>query len=126
MKRFALIAHDNLKSSLVDFVSKHTDFFEKVEIHSTGTTANRLLEKISSLKITAVNSGPLGGDLQIGSLIAEDKIDAMIFLWDPLAPQPHDVDIKALLRIAILKNIYVASNIQTAEAIISHAKEIGN
>ncbi len=117
MKNIALIAHDNMKDELVKFVSRNLDFFKKREIYATGTTAKKL-SLIDGLNLNAVASGPKGGDLQIGSLIVEDKINFLIFLWDPMSPHPHDVDVKALLRIAVLKNIYMACNINTAKAII--------
>jgi methylglyoxal synthase len=113
----ALIAHDNLKYPLAQFVADHREFFKDLKMYATGTTA-KLLQDKTGLNIHAVASGPLGGDLQIGSLIVEDQVDAMIFLWDPMSPHPHDVDVKALLRIAVLKNIPMACNLATANALI--------
>jgi len=120
LKSIALIAHDNLKLDLADFVTRNNGLFSKLDIYATKTTASLLFKKNSNLDINTVLSGPHGGDLQIGSLIASDKIDAMIFFWDPLSPQPHDVDIKALLRIAVLKNILLASNLASAEALVAY------
>ncbi len=102
MKRIALIAHDNLKSSMVEWCRTNIAKLEKCELSATGTT----------------KSGPLGGDQQIGAGIAEGKIDAVIFFWDPLAPHPHDVDVKALLRIAAVYNVPMACNLATANLII--------
>lgn len=118
MKNLALVAHDHLKDQLVEFVRENISFFKDCNIYSTGTTAQRIKSKIPELTINAVKSGPLGGDLQIGSMIVEDKIEALIFFWDPLSPQPHDVDVKALLRISVLKNIYLASNLNSARALV--------
>ncbi len=119
IKSLALIAHDHQKDKLVDFAKRNFKELSGLELYATGTTAKRLAQ-IGLTNITAVASGPHGGDLQIGSLIVEDKIDGMIFLWDPLSPQPHDVDVKALLRIAVLKNIFLASNLRSAESLIHH------
>jgi methylglyoxal synthase len=123
MKTIALIAHDHQKDTLVNFAKRHKNILSKMNIVATGTTASRL-EQIGIKNIKAMASGPKGGDLQIGSLIVDGKVDAMIFLWDPLSPQPHDVDVKALLRIAVLKNILLASNLTTAESIISEIAKL--
>lgn len=122
MKTVALIAHDNQKNALIQLVKNNLSFFLNCKIISTGTTGKRIIEHIPELNISPVQSGPLGGDLQIGSMIVEEKIDALFFLWDPLSPQPHDVDVKALLRIAVLKNIFLASNIKSAQALINELK----
>ena len=119
IKTIALIAHDHQKDILVNFANRHRDKLAKINIIATGTTASRL-SQIGIENITAVASGPKGGDLQIGSKIVDDQVDAMIFLWDPLSPQPHDVDVKALLRIAVMKDILLASNLKTAEAIFEN------
>lgn len=123
MKTIALVAHDSLKKSLVDFVESHSDYFKNIKIYSTGTTAKHILQRLPNLDVNALNSGPLGGDQQIGALIVEDKIDGLIFFWDPMSPHPHDVDVKALLRIAVLKNIYLASNLKSAHALVSFAQQ---
>jgi methylglyoxal synthase len=117
-KSIALIAHDNRKQDIIDWVKVNRDQLSKHFLCGTGTTA-RLLAKETQLPITAFNSGPLGGDQQIGCRIVEGNIDFMIFFWDPLSAQPHDPDVKALLRIAALYDIPVASNQSTADFLIS-------
>lgn len=109
----ALIAHDNLKESLVIWVKKHQQELSKHTLSGTGTTGKKI-EDETGLKVFRFKSGPLGGDQQIGAGIAEGKIDSVIFFWDPLAPHPHDVDVKALLRIAVVYNIPMACNERTA------------
>lgn len=116
-KNIALIAHDNLKNNMVVWAKKHQPELEKFELFATGTTGKRIQDEIG-LNVTRFKSGPLGGDQQIGAGIAEGKIDAVIFFWDPLAPHPHDVDVKALLRIAVVYNIPMACNEETANLII--------
>ncbi|WP_069997628.1 methylglyoxal synthase [Cellulosilyticum sp. I15G10I2] len=117
-KSIALIAHDNRKKDMIEWVKVNKERLGKHFLCGTGTTA-RLLAKETDLPITAFNSGPLGGDQQIGCRIVEGNIDFMIFFWDPLAAQPHDPDVKALLRIAALYDIPVASNQSTADFLIS-------
>ncbi len=117
-KSIALVAHDNRKSDLVEWVKVNKEILSKHFLCGTGTTA-RILADATDLPITAFNSGPLGGDQQIGSRIVEGQIDFMIFFWDPLAAQPHDPDVKALLRIAALYDIPVASNQSTADFLIT-------
>ena len=117
-KSIALIAHDNRKKDMIEWVKINKEKLGKHFLCGTGTTA-KLLAKETELPITAFNSGPLGGDQQIGSRIVEGNIDLMIFFWDPLAAQPHDPDVKALLRIAALYDIPVASNQSTADFLIS-------
>lgn len=115
--KFALIAHDRQKPMLLKWVKGHLRFFRQHNLCATGTTG-ALLEKKLSLKIEKFMSGPLGGDLQIGAQIVEGSIDGVFFFWDPLAPQPHDVDVKALLRIAVVKNIPIACNPASADLIL--------
>jgi methylglyoxal synthase len=117
-KKIALIAHDNKKADLIDWVKFNKGTLLKHELYATGTTG-RLLEKVTGSKITIFESGPLGGDQQIGARIAEGCIDFLIFFWDPLEPQSHDPDIKALLRVAAVWNIPVACNRATADFLIS-------
>lgn len=117
MKAIALIAHDNLKDNMVAWATKYTPELNRFSLFATGTTGKRIEDEVG-LKITRFKSGPLGGDQQIGAGIAEGKIDAVIFFWDPLAPHPHDVDVKALLRIAAVYDIPMACNEKTANLII--------
>ncbi|MEG0013492.1 MAG: methylglyoxal synthase [Cellulosilyticaceae bacterium] len=117
-KRIALVAHDNRKIDIIAWVKVNRDKLSKHFLCGTGTTA-KLLAEATELPITAFNSGPLGGDQQIGSRIVEGNIDFMIFFWDPLAAQPHDPDVKALLRIAALYDIPVASNQSTADFLLT-------
>jgi len=117
-KSIALVAHDNKKRELVEWAKFNKSRISAFEIYATGTTA-QLIEKEIDVKINRLQSGPLGGDQQIGALIAEGKIDLLIFFWDPLEPLPHDPDIKALLRLAVLWNIPLACNRTTADYIFS-------
>ncbi len=116
-KSIALIAHDNLKKNMVEWAKKHSSELSLFNLFATGTTGQRIEDEVG-LQVTRFKSGPLGGDQQIGAGIAEGKIDAVIFFWDPLAPHPHDVDVKALLRIAVVYNIPMACNEQTATLIM--------
>jgi len=117
-KHIALVAHDNKKSDLLEWARFNHDTLARNSLFATGTTGE-LLSKELGLKITRFKSGPLGGDMQIGAAIAAGRIDFLIFFWDPLEPQPHDPDIKALLRLAVLWNIPTACNLATADFIIS-------
>jgi methylglyoxal synthase len=117
MKTIALIAHDNLKDSMVEWVKVHLTKVSQYQLCATGTTGKKI-EDETGLKIFRFKSGPLGGDQQIGAGISEGKIDAVIFFWDPLAPHPHDVDVKALLRIAVVYDIPMACNRATANLLI--------
>jgi methylglyoxal synthase len=128
IKRIALVAHDNRKKDLIEWVEWNYDILIHHELISTGTTGNlveaaikeKLKEKDENdFQITKLKSGPLGGDQQLGAMISEGKIDLIIFLWDPMQPHPHDVDVKALLRIAVLYNVPVACNRSTADFLIS-------
>lgn len=117
-KRIALIAHDGKKEALCRLVTKHIDTFTQHVLYATGTTG-QLIQKRTGLTVTCLLSGPLGGDQQIGTMIVEERLDLLFFLWDPLTAQPHDPDVKALLRIAALYEIPIACNIASAEFLIS-------
>lgn len=128
MKRIALVAHDNRKKDLVEWVEWNHEILIRHHLICTGTTGTLIDEAIRKkldlkdtrrYQMTKLKSGPLGGDQQLGAMIAESQVDLMIFLWDPMEPQPHDVDVKALLRIAVLYNIPIANNRATADFIIS-------
>ncbi len=114
----ALIAHDNCKLKLVEWLQQHQSVLSGCHFITTGTTGSLISEQ-TGLEVERVHSGPLGGDQQIGARIAEGQVDLLIFFWDPLEPMSHDPDIKALLRIATLWNIPVACNRSTADFIIN-------
>ena len=117
-KHIALIAHDQMKASLVEWCKRNYEALSHHFLCGTGTTAKLISEK-SGLPVKAYLSGPLGGDQQIGAKVAEGQIDMIIFLSDPLTAQPHDPDVKALLRIAQVYNIPIANNLATADFLIS-------
>ena len=127
-KIVALVAHDNMKHDLAQWVDWNWATLLKTKLVCTGTTGKLVAktleerrgeDKISQLDILMLKSGPLGGDQQLGSMIAEGKVDALIFFWDPIQAQPHDVDVKALLRLATLYNVPTAINRSSADFIIS-------
>jgi len=119
-KHIALVAHDNRKQDLVDWTERNVAVLSRHFLCGTGTTARRVTER-TGLPVKSYKSGPLGGDQQIGALISDIAIDFLIFFWDPLTSQPHDPDVKALLRIAVLYNIPVAMNQSTADFLLSSA-----
>ncbi len=127
IKTIALVAHDNRKKDLIEWFEYNYKSLVRHKLVCTGTTG-RLIEEVIQKKlaegqfvyqIERLKSGPLGGDQQLGAMITEGKIDAVIFLWDPMEPHPHDVDVKALLRIAVLYNVPIACNRATADFIMS-------
>jgi len=117
-KRIALVAHDNKKRDLMEWAKFNRDLLVFHELCATGTTGS-MLETALDTEVLKLQSGPLGGDQQIGAKIAEGVIDFIIFFWDPLEPQPHDPDVKALLRLAVVWNVPVACNRASADFMIS-------
>ncbi len=115
--RVALVAHDKKKIDMVIFVKEHLDVLLKCELYATNTTGTILEDKLK-IKVSKMLSGPMGGDLQIGSMIASSKIDYVIFLRDPLTAQPHEPDVSALLRVCDVHNVPLATNLASATAII--------
>jgi methylglyoxal synthase len=118
-----LVAHDEKKDEMVDWAVMHRTTLARFGIVATGTTGGRVLEACPELNITRLKSGPLGGDQQIGALIAEGRIKVLIFFVDPLTAQPHDVDVKALMRVALVYDIPIALNPATAEMVIAGLRE---
>ena len=117
-KKIALVAHDNKKQDLVEWAKFNRDLLAHHQVYATGTTGE-ILERELGFKITKLQSGPLGGDQQVGAMIVEDEINFLIFFWDPLEPMPHDPDVKALLRMAAVWNIPIACNRASADFMIS-------
>ena len=117
-KRIALIAHDNCKPDMIDWARYNRGTLACHDLFATGTTGTLLADELG-LRVTTFLSGPLGGDQQVGAAVAEGRIDFVIFFWDPLEPHPHDVDVKALLRIAVVYNVPIAGNRSTADFVLS-------
>lgn len=129
-KHVALVAHDHRKADLIEWVRWNYETLLQFELICTGTTGRLIEEALreqvaehggepDALPITKLKSGPLGGDQQLGAMIADGKVDVLIFFWDPMEPQPHDVDVKALLRIAVVYNVPAACNRSTADFVVS-------
>lgn len=129
-KKIALVAHDHRKKDLAEWVTWNSETLSRHDLICTGTTGRMIEELLAAEqatrpgaipipRITKLRSGPLGGDQQLGAMITEGRIDVLIFFWDPMEPQPHDVDVKALLRIAVVYNIPIACNRSTADFLIS-------
>lgn len=116
-KRIALVAHDSQKPAMVAWATANRDTLSQHDLYGTGTTGTRVAEA-TGLEVKTMKSGPLGGDQQIGAMIAEEKLDILIFFSDPLTAMPHDVDVKALLRISTLNQIVIACNSATADFIL--------
>lgn len=117
-KHIALVAHDHRKADLLDWASANKHILAEHHLYATGTTG-KMIEEALNLPITKFLSGPLGGDQQIGSLIAEGQLDMIVFYWDPMNAQPHDTDVKALLRLSVTWNILLACDRTTADFIIT-------
>lgn len=117
-RNIGLVAHDNKKDDLVEWVDFNRGTLSLHNLYATGNTGQRIMGK-TGLKITLLKGGPYGGDMELGALITNGKLDYLIFFWDPLQAHPHDVDVKALLRIAVLYNVPTACNRATADLIIS-------
>lgn len=124
--RLAMIAHDEKKTALVEFAKRHHLALENFDIVATGTTGSRLKAACPHLSVSPMRSGPLGGDQQIGAMIAEGKVNGLIFFVDPLTPMPHDVDVKALMRLAVVYDVAMALNEATAELIIIDPSRISD
>ena len=113
-----LVAHDRMKQAMVAWAERWEAALARHDLFATGTTGGRIAEALPALAVTRLLSGPLGGDQQLGAMIAERRIDGLVFLVDPLSPHPHDVDVKALIRVATLADIPFACNLATADAVM--------
>lgn len=118
MKTVALVAHDHKKNELIEWASAHINSLRQCKLVATGTTGGLLSERLG-LNVHRFQSGPLGGDQQIGALIAEQALDVLIFFWDPMNPAPHDPDVKALLRLCSVWNVPVACTLSSADMLVS-------
>ncbi|WP_380057772.1 methylglyoxal synthase [Falsihalocynthiibacter sp. SS001] len=118
-KTLALVAHDGMKEALIEWARPRVEQLSQHTLYATGTTGGRLISELG-LDVTPLKSGPHGGDAQLGAMIAEDRLDALVFFIDPLSALPHDVDVKSLLRLAILYDTGLAVNPTTADALLTH------
>ena len=121
MFKIALVAHDEKKAEMIEFAKRHQDILSQCELTATGTTG-KLVQKHTGLSVKALLSGPIGGDQQIGGLVATQRLDMIIFLRDPLTAQAHEPDISALLRVCDVHNIPLATNRKSAEILMTHVK----
>ncbi|ADZ72118.1 methylglyoxal synthase [Polymorphum gilvum] len=121
----ALVAHDAKKDAMVAFVRRNAEKLSVFRLVATGTTGGRILDACPELNLMQLKSGPLGGDQQIGAMIAEGRLDGLFFFADPLSPMPHDVDVKALMRLALVYDIPMALNLSTAEILLRSARLTG-
>lgn len=120
--KIALIAHDKKKEDMIGFVTVYKDIFAQHELFATGTTGKRIIEEVS-LPVHRFHSGPLGGDQEIGAMIAKDEMDMVLFFRDPLTPQPHEPDVTALIRLADVYQVPLATNMGTAEVLVRGLKD---
>ncbi|AZV44118.1 MULTISPECIES: methylglyoxal synthase [Peribacillus] len=120
--KIALIAHDKKKEDMIGFVTAYKDIFAQHELFATGTTGKRIIEEVS-LPVHRFHSGPLGGDQEIGAMIAKDEMDMVLFFRDPLTPQPHEPDVTALIRLADVYQVPLATNMGTAEVLVRGLKD---
>ena len=116
--QLALVAHDAKKDLMVDWAGSHADLLQRAQLYATGTTGGRISDALPNLHVTALKSGPLGGDQQLGAMICEGRLDGLFFFVDPMSPLPHDVDVKALSRLAIVYDLPFASSPSTAEYVL--------
>lgn len=116
--KLALVAHDAKKDLMVEWAQSHADVLSQAELFATGTTGGRLRAALPQLNVTALHSGPLGGDQQLGAMICEGRLDGLFFFIDPMSPMPHDVDVKALSRLAIVYDLPFASSPSTADFVL--------
>ncbi|MCX2724172.1 methylglyoxal synthase [Roseibium salinum] len=121
----ALVAHDAKKDAMVEFARRHKDKLSAFDLVATGTTGGRIQDACPDLNITRLKSGPLGGDQQIGAMIADGKLQGLFFFVDPLSPMPHDVDVKALMRLAVVYDMPMALNPATADILLRSARLAG-
>jgi len=124
-RRIALIAHDKKKDDMIEFAAEFADFLRQCTLLATGTTGKRLMEELG-LTVERKLSGPFGGDLQIGTELVEGRVDCVIFLRDPMTPQPHEPDINALVRACDVHNVACATNTVTARLLLSQLRSIGS